>query len=99
SMRTERILFLRSLGEPADQVADIGRGSPIFLGRDVVDHLLMRRRAMRRRSVRKIVLFGEDLDARSLAVDVDPISEVEATAALSGSGLFEVTSDFREIDR
>ena len=55
--------------------------------------------AMRRRSVRKIVLFGEDLDARSLAVDVDPISEVEATAALSGSGLFEVTSDFREIDR
>src|SRR5262245_9801379 len=99
SMRTERILFLRSVVEPTDQIADIGVRSAIFLRSDVVDHLLMRWRTPRHRSCREVVLLCEDLDARSLAVDVNSVADVEAGARLSGSRLSELSSDFCEINR
>src|SRR6188474_1357266 len=60
SMRTNRILFLRFLVKPADQIANIGVGRSIFLRRDVLDHVPMRRRAVRRRAVGEIVLLGEE---------------------------------------
>src|SRR5689334_19903291 len=85
SMRTGRILFLRFLVEPADQVADIGVRRSIFLRRDVLDHVPMRWCAIRRRPVLEIVLLGEELDARSLTVDVNSIADVESPARLSGS--------------
>ena len=59
----------------------------------------MRRRAVRRRAVGEIVLLGEELDTRSLTVDVNPVTEVKAGPVLSGGGLSELTSDFREVDR
>src|SRR5262245_28238832 len=61
SMRTNGILFLRFLAEPADQIADIGVRCAIFLRRDVLDHVPMRGRAIRSRSVRKVVCLGEEL--------------------------------------
>jgi hypothetical protein len=67
------LLFL-SVVNPADQVTDVGVRRPVFLRRDVVDHLLMRRPAVWRPSIFQIVLFGEELDAWSLAVNVESCS-------------------------
>src|SRR4029453_3892545 len=99
SMRTDGILFLGLVVEPADQIADIGVRSAIFLRRDVVDHLLMRWGAGRYRPVGDVVFFGEDLDARRLAVDINSVADVQAGARLSGSRLSELSSDFCEINR
>src|SRR4030095_2041639 len=85
SMRTDGILFLGLVVEPADQIADIGVRSAIFLRRDVVDYLLMRGGAVRYRPVRDVVFFGEDLDARRLAVDINSVADVQAGGRLRGS--------------
>src|SRR4029450_11554051 len=98
SVRTAVILFLGFVAEPANQVADIGVRSAIFLRRDVVDHLLMRWGTVRYRPGRDIVFFGEDLDARRLAVDVNSVADVQAGVRLSGSRLSELSSDFCEIN-
>src|SRR5512138_699539 len=101
SMRTEGLLFLALVAQPAEQVADVGIRRAVLLWRDVLDHLPMRRRSVRRRSRGEVVLLGEELDARGLAVDIDPIADVETEtgARFTGSRLSELACHFREIDR
>src|SRR4030095_5241110 len=94
SMRTDGILFLGLVVEPADQIADIGVRSAIFLRRDVVDHLLMRWGTVRYRPGRDIVFFGEDLDARRLAVDINSVADGQAGVRLSGRRLVALSGAF-----
>src|SRR5438270_4883399 len=98
-MRTVRILFLVGLvGEPANQVADVGVRRAVFDRGDVLDHVAMRRRPERHRAVGEVVLLGEELDLRRGAVDRDAVADAQAVVRFGGSRLSEITGDFREID-
>src|SRR6266581_3243323 len=98
--RTTRILFLVcSVGEPAHEGGEIHDRRAVFDWRDLVDHVAVGRRAVRHRPGREIVLFGKQLDARRLPVDVDAVADVEAVVRFGARGLPQLARDLGQVER
>src|SRR5687767_2912622 len=92
-------LFFGSFSEPAKQRAEVGGGCAVFPRCDVLDHLFVRRRAVRYRAVHQIEGRIDQDDWRSLSVDVDDVPDVESLALFALGRLAELTVNAFQIDR
>ena len=79
-------LLLRPIREPPHERANVrGRGA-VFLGRDVVDDLLVGGRAVGHRSGYEIVFLRENEQGRGLSENLKDVADIQAVAFLAAGG-------------
>src|SRR5688572_23358610 len=70
----------------------------MFLRRDDLQQILMRRGRVRNKAVEEVVLLCEELDARRLSVDVHDVSQVQAITLFTDARLAQLPFDASEVD-